>query len=64
MLIHFYILYSSEHILCLDFESEWHDFNEFMFRLRNTVTYDYQESMTIGETDRQTDRQAPDKVIG
>ena len=59
MLIHFYILYSSEHILCLDFESEWHDFNECVVRLRNTVTYDYQESVTIG----QTGRQAPDKAI-
>ena len=34
-----------------------------MCRLRNKALRDYQESVTTGQTDRQTDRQTPDKVV-
>ena len=34
-----------------------------MCRLRNMAMRDYQESVTTGQTDGQTDRQMPDKVI-
>ena len=34
-----------------------------MCRLRNTAMRDYQESVTLGQTDGWTGRQMPDKVI-
>ena len=34
-----------------------------MCRLRNIAMSDYQESVTTGQTEGQTDRQTPDKVI-
>ena len=34
-----------------------------MCRLRNIAMCDYQESVTIGQTDTRTHRQTPDKVI-
>ena len=34
-----------------------------MCRLRNIAMRDYQESVTIGQTDTHTHRQTPDKVI-
>ena len=34
-----------------------------MCRLRNIAMRDYQESVTIGQTDTRTHRQTPDKVI-
>ena len=34
-----------------------------MCRLRNIALRDYQESVTIGQTDTRTHRQTPDKVI-
>ena len=34
-----------------------------MCSLQNLAMCDYQESVTIGQTDRQTDRQTLDKVI-
>ena len=34
-----------------------------MCRLRNIAMRDYQESVTIGQTDARTHRQTPDKVI-
>ena len=34
-----------------------------MCRLRNIAMRDYQESVTIGQTDARTHRQMPDKVI-
>ena len=34
-----------------------------MCRLRNIAMLDYQESVTIGQTDTRTHRQTPDKVI-
>ena len=34
-----------------------------MCRLRNIAMRDYQESVITGQTDTQTDRQTPDKVI-
>ena len=34
-----------------------------MCRLQNIAMHDYQESVTIGQTHGQTDRQTPDKVI-
>ena len=38
-------------------------FRECMCRLQNIAMGDYQESVTNGQTDTQTDRQMPDKVI-
>ena len=34
-----------------------------MCRLRNIAMRDYQESVTIGQTDARTHRQTPEKVI-
>ena len=34
-----------------------------MCRLRNIAMRDYQESVTTGQTDGQSDRQTPEKVI-
>ena len=38
-------------------------FEECMCRLRNIAMRDYQESVTMGQTDTRTHRQTPDKVI-
>ena len=45
--------------------TKWLHSEEFMCHLWNIAMRDYQESVTTGQThtDRQTDRQTPDKVI-
>ena len=44
-------------------ETKWQHSEECMCRLRNIAMLDYQESVTIGQTDTRTHRQTPDKVI-
>ena len=43
--------------------TKWQHSQECICRLQNIAMHDYQESVTTRQTDGQTDRQRPDKVI-